>query len=177
MTSDTRAVRMNMAKSKMGVAWSLGGRFMQSASVGSNTSMSPSRITVVKFTHSRWTGNIGGLTLAPGLYKWGSSVTIPADVTISGCPNDVWIFQMSGNFSISASKRATLAGGAQAKNIFWQAAEDVTLGSGASFTGNVLTQSAVIIQTGATLNGCTLAQTRVTLDAAVVTKSCSTCRQ
>ena len=168
---------MNMAKSKMGVAWSRGGRFMQSASVGSNTSMSPSRIAVVRFTHSRWTGNIGGLTLAPGLYKWGSSVTIPADVTISGCPNDVWIFQMSGNLSISASKRVTLAGGAQAKNIFWQAAGDVTLGSGASFTGNVRTQSAVTIQTGATLNGRALAQTRVTLDAAVVTTSCSTCRQ
>ena len=122
-------------------------------------------------------GNIGGLTLAPGVYKSGSSVTIPADVTISGCPNDVWIFQMSGNLSISASKRVTLAGGAQAKNIFWQAAGDVTLGSGASFTGNVRTQSAVTIQTGATLNGRALAQTRVTLDAAVVTKSCSTCRQ
>ena len=121
-------------------------------------------------------GNIGGLTLAPGVYKWGSSVTIPADVTISGGPNDAWIFQMSRNLSISASKRVTLAGGAQAKNIFWQAAGDVTLGSGASFTGNVRTQSAVTIQTGATLNGRALAQTRVTLDAAVVTKSCSTCR-
>ena len=30
------------------------------------------------------TGNIGGLTLAPGLYKWTSTVTIPEDVTLSG---------------------------------------------------------------------------------------------
>ncbi len=115
-------------------------------------------------------GNIGGLTLAPGLYKWGSSVTVPADVTISGGPNDVWIFQMSGNLTISASKHITLAGGAQAKNIFWQVAGDAVLQAGASLEGNILSQSAIILQTGATLNGRALAQTRVTLDSAVVTK-------
>ncbi len=115
-------------------------------------------------------GNIGGLTLAPGLYKWGSSVTIPADVTISGGPNDVWIFQMSGNLDLGASKHVTLAGGALAQNIFWQAAGDVTIESGAIFQGNILSQSAIILQTGATLNGRALAQTRVTLDHATVTK-------
>lgn len=30
-----------------------------------------------------YTGNIGGETLAPGLYKWTNNVTIPSDVTIS----------------------------------------------------------------------------------------------
>lgn len=115
-------------------------------------------------------GNIGGLTLAPGLYKWGSSVNIPTDITLSGGANDVWIFQLSGNLSLSASRRITLAGGAQASNIFWQAAGDVTIGSGATFAGNLLTQSAVIMQAGATLNGRALAQTRVTLDTAVVTR-------
>ena len=29
-------------------------------------------------------GNIGGLTLAPGVYKWGTGLTIPTDVTLSG---------------------------------------------------------------------------------------------
>jgi len=115
-------------------------------------------------------GNIGGLTLVPGLYKWGSSVTIPADVTIAGGPNDVWIFQMSGNLDISASKHVTLSGGALANHIFWQAAGDVTLQSGAVFQGNILSQSAIILQTGATLNGRALAQTRVSLDHATVTK-------
>ena len=37
-------------------------------------------------------GNIGGMTLTPGLYKWSTGVTIPSDLTLSGGTNDVWIF-------------------------------------------------------------------------------------
>ena len=74
------------------------------------------------------TGNIGGMTLAPGLYKWTSTVTMPTDVTVSGGANDVWIFQMTGDLSMSAAKRITLHGGAQAKNIFWQVAGRTTIG-------------------------------------------------
>src|SRR6185369_15382754 len=33
-------------------------------------------------------GNLGGVTLAPGLYTWGSTVTIPANVTIAGGADD-----------------------------------------------------------------------------------------
>jgi len=115
-------------------------------------------------------GNIGGLTLVPGLYQWGSSVTIPADVTLSGGASDVWIFQMSGDLTVSASKRITLAGGAQAKNIFWQVAGQVTIGAGAHFEGIILSQTAITLQTGATMNGRALAQSQVALDSATVTK-------
>ena len=68
------------------------------------------------------TGNIGGKTLAPGLYKWTNTVTLPSDVTISGSANDVWIFQIAGNLTMSSAVNITLSGGAQAKNIFWQVA-------------------------------------------------------
>ena len=64
------------------------------------------------------TGNIGGKTLVPGLYKWSSSVTMPTDVTIDGGANDVWIFQISGDLSMAAAVHINLNGGAQAKNIF-----------------------------------------------------------
>ncbi len=115
-------------------------------------------------------GNIGGLTLAPGLYNWGGSVTAPADVTISGGANDVWIFQTSGDLTVSTSKRITLVGGAQAKNIFWQVAGQVTVGAGAQLEGNVLSQTGILLMTGATLNGRALAQTQVALQSATVTK-------
>src|ERR1700681_322962 len=65
-------------------------------------------------------GNIGGKTLIPGLYKWGTSVRIPTDVTLSGGPADVWIFQIAGKLKVSNGVKVHLAGGAQAKNIFWQ---------------------------------------------------------
>jgi hypothetical protein len=66
------------------------------------------------------TGNIGGKTLVPGLYKWTSTVTLPSDVTISGGASDVWIFQIAGDLTMSSAVNVTLNGGAQAKNIFWR---------------------------------------------------------
>ena len=62
------------------------------------------------------TGNIGGKTLVPGLYKWSSTVTMPSDVTISGGANDVWIFQIAGNLTMSSAVKITRIGGAQAKH-------------------------------------------------------------
>jgi hypothetical protein len=115
-------------------------------------------------------GNIGGLTLTPGLYKWGSSLTIPADVTISGSANDVWIFQVSGNLVMSGAKRITLSNGAQAKNIFWQVAGQATIGTAAHFEGIVLSQTSITLQTGASINGRALAQSLVALDSASVSQ-------
>ena len=115
-------------------------------------------------------GDIGGKTLTPGLYKWTSPVIIPTDVTISGGPTDVWIFQISGTLNMSSAVRFTLAGGAQAKNIFWQAAGAVTLGTTSHFEGNILGQTGINMQTGATINGRMLAQTAVTLQMNTVTQ-------
>lgn len=117
------------------------------------------------------TGNIGGLTLASGLYKWTSTVTMPRDLVISGGPNDVWIFQISGDLSMSAGVNITLNGGAQAKNIFWQVAGEVTIGTTAHFEGIILSMTGITFQTGASMNGRALAQTAVILDANAVTET------
>ena len=114
-------------------------------------------------------GNIGGKTLAPGVYKWGTGVTITTDVTISGDANDVWIFQIAQNLDISSAKKIVLAGGSKASNIFWVVAGQTTIGTGAVFNGNILDQTAIVLNTGAVLNGRALAQTAVTLDANAVT--------
>jgi len=115
-------------------------------------------------------GNIGGKTLTPGLYKWSTSLFIPTDITISGSPTDVWIFQVSGTLKMSSAVRITLAGGAQAKNIFWVVSDAVTLGTTTHFEGNILGQTGINMQTGATINGRMLAQTAVTLQMNSVTK-------
>ena len=116
------------------------------------------------------TGNIGGKTLLPGLYKWTNSVTVPSDVTISGGPNDIWIFQIAGNLNMSSGQKITLTGGAQAKNIFWQVAGQVTFGTTSHFEGIILAKTGVTLQTGASMNGRILAQTAVILDKNTVTK-------
>ena len=114
-------------------------------------------------------GNIGGLTLVPGVYKWGTDGTIPTDVTLSGGANDVWIFQIAGNLNISSAKKILLSGGAQAGNVFWQVAGQTTIGTTAVFNGTILDQTTIVLNTGATLNGRALAQAAVTLDASTVT--------
>lgn len=108
-------------------------------------------------------GNIGGRTLAPGLYKWTSAVTIPTNITISGSSTDIWIFQVAGTLNMSSGVRITLSGGAQAKNIFWQSAGAVTLGTTSHFEGIILGKTGINLQTGASINGRLLAQTAVTL--------------
>lgn len=115
-------------------------------------------------------GEIGGLTLAPGLYKWGTDVLISTDVTLSGGPNDVWIFQVAGDLKQANAKRVTLAGGALAKNIFWQVAGSVSIGTTAHFEGVVLGKTLVAVNTGASANGRLFAQTAVTLQMNAITQ-------
>jgi hypothetical protein len=110
-------------------------------------------------------GNIGGLTLAPGVYKWGTGVTIPTNVTLSGGANDVWIFQIAGTLTTSSATKVILAGGAQAKNVFWEVAGATTLGTYSTFNGNILDKKNIALRTGAVLNGRALAQTAITLQA------------
>ncbi len=108
-------------------------------------------------------GNIGGMTLKPGLYNWSSSVVIPADVAIAGGPNDIWIFQIAGTLDMSSAVNFTLQNGAQAKNIYWVVAGAVTLGTTSHFEGNILGKTGINLLTGASINGRLLAQTAVTL--------------
>ncbi|MEO6734002.1 MAG: ice-binding protein [Ferruginibacter sp.] len=115
-------------------------------------------------------GDIGGKTLTPGLYKWTSALLIPTDITFSGGPDDVWILQVAGTLDMSSAVNITLAGGAQAKNIFWQSAGAVTLGTTSHFEGVILGATGINLKTGASINGRLLAQTAVTLQMNAVTK-------
>jgi len=116
------------------------------------------------------TGKIGGMTLVPGLYKWGTGVQIPTDVTLSGGPSDVWIFQIAGNLNLSNGIAVHLSGGALAKNIFWQVAGLASLGTTSHFEGIILSQTMIAMQTGASINGRLYAQTAVTLQMNAVTQ-------
>ena len=110
-------------------------------------------------------GNIGGLVLAPGLYKWGTGVSIPiGGVTLTGGANDVWIFQIAQNLTVANGAIVTL-NGALAKNVFWQVAGQATLGTTADFKGTILSQTLISLNTGAVMTGRALAQTAVTLEA------------
>ena len=115
-------------------------------------------------------GELGGLTLTPGLHKWTSNVNISNDVTLSGGPNDVFILQIAGTLRQASAKNVTLTGGVQAKNVFWQTAGAVTIGTHAHFEGTILSKTMIAMNTKASINGRLLAQTAVTLQMNAVTQ-------
>lgn len=114
-------------------------------------------------------GDLGGQTLVPGLYKWGTSITIPSDVTFNGGATDTWILQVSNDVDLSTGMHVTLAGGAQAKNIVWQVAGAVTIHANAHFEGVVLAKTGITLQTNATFHGRAFAQSLIAIDNNAIT--------
>ncbi len=121
------------------------------------------------------TGELGGLTLAPGLYQapGGSFAITSVDLTLDaqGDSSAVWIFQMpSSTLTVGNGRQVVLAGGAKASNIFWSVGTSATLGTTVIFKGNILASQSITLQTGATLDGRALTEVgAVTLDSNTVT--------
>lgn len=113
-------------------------------------------------------GDIGGMTLEAGVYKWGTGLLIPTSVTLSGSSTDKWIFQIAQDLTMASATNIVLAGGARPENITWQVSGRVEIGTTAHFQGIVLSQTAIILQTGAVVDGRLLAQTAVDIDGATV---------
>ncbi len=116
-------------------------------------------------------GNIGGKTLAPGVYKWGTGLLVPTDVTLTGNATDIWIFEIAQNLTISSAAKIVLTGGAVPKNVFWQIAGLVDLDTTSHLEGVILTQTSIALHTGASIKGRLLAQTAVTIDGSTIVES------
>ncbi len=116
-------------------------------------------------------GNVSGMTLAPGLYKWGTGLLITnAGVTLSGGPNDTWVFQISDDFTIDNDAKITLSGGALAKNVFWVTQTQALIGSNVNFKGNVIAKTLISVNTGTNVLGILLSQSAITLNASTIVK-------
>jgi hypothetical protein len=103
-------------------------------------------------------GNIGGMNLAPGLYKFTVTALITgSDVTLTGGPDDVWIFQCAQDLQLGSGIKVILAGGAQAKNIFWQVGTSAVLGTSSVFKGTIMADQAITMNTSSTIEGRALA--------------------
>ena len=114
-------------------------------------------------------GDITGMTLVPALYKWSTGLLISASgVTLTGGPNDTWVFQIGQGMTVANGAIIHLAGGAQAKNIFWIAASNAEIGTTVDFSGNIISQTKIVLNAGSKVTGRLLGQTAVNLDAATV---------
>ncbi|KAF0243522.1 MAG: hypothetical protein FD180_3306 [Planctomycetota bacterium] len=122
--------------------------------------------------------NLGGLTLAPGLYKSSSPVIIsgtgPLGILTLDAQGDstaVWVFQLGSSLITDPATSVVLSGGALAKNIYWQVSSSATLDTTCKFKGNILAEASISMKTGATLDGRALTQSAaVTLESNTITK-------
>jgi hypothetical protein len=108
-------------------------------------------------------GDISGLTLSAGTYKWSSALAINADVTLSGGPNDTWIFEIAQTLTLAPGVHVNLVGGALPQNIYWQVAGSVLLDTTTAFKGTLISQTQIATKAGATVNGRLLAGSAITL--------------
>ena len=121
-------------------------------------------------------GQLGGLTLAPGLYKNSTSTGISGTgpqgiLTLHGDANAVWIFQIGSTLITDPGTSIVLSGGAKAENIYWVVGSSATLGTNSVFYGNILANISITLNTGAVLNGRALARTgSVSLDSNIAKK-------
>lgn len=107
-------------------------------------------------------GNIGGLTLTPGLYKTTSSLAISSgDLTFDakGNANAVFIVQIASAFTTTSGRKVFLKGSASASNIFWVVGSSATFGTTSVMKGTVMAMQSITFNTGATLDGKALART------------------
>jgi hypothetical protein len=107
-------------------------------------------------------GNIGGLTLTPGLYKSTSSLAVSSgDLTFDakGDANAFFIIQIASSLTTTSGRKVLLSGGAVAANIYWQVGSSATFGTTSVFKGTVIVMQSITFNTGATLDGRALART------------------
>lgn len=107
-------------------------------------------------------GNIGGLTLTPGLYKSTSSLAISSgDLTLDakGDATAIFIIQIATTLTTTSGRKVILSGGALSSNIFWQVGSSATFGTTSVFKGTIMAMQSITFNTGATLDGRGLART------------------
>ncbi len=113
-------------------------------------------------------GNIGGTTKTPGLYKSTSSLEISSgDLTLDaqGNASAIFIFQIASTLTTTTDRKVILTNSANAFNVFWQVGSSATIGTNSTFKGNILAYASITLTSGATLEGRALARTgAVTLD-------------
>jgi hypothetical protein len=118
--------------------------------------------------------DLGGRTLAPGVYASASSVAVTGTLTLDGKgdPDAVFVIEAGSTLTTASASQIVLTGGARSCNVFWQVGSSATLGTGSTFRGTILALTSITVTTGVTVDGRLLARNgAITLDSDAITRS------
>jgi hypothetical protein len=122
-------------------------------------------------------GDIGGQTLAPGVYNSASTIGITGVLYLDagGNPNATWVFQIGSALTTAAGNSAVfVVNGGRASNVFWQVGSSATLNTNTRFAGTIMAQASITVGSAVTVDGRLLARTgAVTLIGDTLTQSIS----
>jgi hypothetical protein len=110
--------------------------------------------------------DLGGLTLLPGVYCFGSSAQLTGILTLNAEGNSgaVFVFEIGSTLTTSTNSAVVMNGGSPC-NVFFQVGSSATLGTGTQFSGSIFAQASITTTTGAAVTGGSYALTgAVTLD-------------
>nr|ALG05170.1 ice-binding protein [bacterium] len=104
--------------------------------------------------------NLGGLTLTPGVYGFSSSAQLTGTLTLDaqGNPNALFLFKVGSSLGAASGASVVVVNGGTGCNAYWQVGTSATIGTGASFAGNILALASITLNTGSTLQGSALAR-------------------
>jgi hypothetical protein len=121
--------------------------------------------------------NLGGMTLAPGVYDFSVAAALNGTLTLDAQGNGqaVWIFQIGTTLITASNAAVQVINGGPDDGVFWQVGSSATLGSDTVFEGNILAKASITLDTGAIIPcGRALAENgAVTLNSNVVSISCT----
>jgi hypothetical protein len=131
----------------------------------------------VRGTPTSISGDLNGLTFAPGLYESLTSLEISPGgflfLDAKGDVNAVFIIRSETTITTQSTSQVILAGGAKANNVYWTAGSSVTLGTNSIMKGTLIAGTSISLLTGANLEGRALNQgaaaESITLDQATIT--------
>ena len=97
--------------------------------------------------------DLGGKTLGPGIYHFGSSAALHGTLTLDGegASNPTFIFQIGSTLTTGTGARVRLTNGADGCAVFWAVGSSATIGTATSLQGNLMALVSITMTTGATI--------------------------
>jgi len=121
--------------------------------------------------------DLGGLTLAPGVYNFNTSAELTGTLTLDfgANPNALFVFQIGSTLTTASGSSVNVLNGGANSGVYWNVGSSATLGTTTTFAGNILADQSITLNNSATiLCGRAIAlNAAVTMDTNIISGNCA----